>query len=110
MEEGKYGKYIVTEFYDGFELPEERAWEKEIMGRGLLNGQRRFMEHMVWMDSNVIPGAFYAEALSSNAVKDPFQNAHVFTESGPYKVSLLITSKPVDPENPWRVGKYSAHI
>ena len=62
MEEGKYGKYIVTEFYDGFELPEERAWEKPIMGRGLLNGQRRFMEHMVW-DSNVIPDAFYAEAV-----------------------------------------------
>ena len=38
MVEGKYGKYIVTEFYDKFELPEERAWEKPIMGRGLLNG------------------------------------------------------------------------
>jgi hypothetical protein len=63
MPEGKYGPYIVTDFYDGFELPEERAWEKAIMGRGLLNGQRRRMEHMVWMDSNVVPGAFYAEAV-----------------------------------------------
>lgn len=63
MPEGKYGKYIVTEFYDKFELPAERAWEKPIMGRGLLDGQRRRMEHMVWMDTNVIPGAFYAEAV-----------------------------------------------
>lgn len=61
---GKYGKYIVTEFYDKFQLPEERAWEKAIMGRGPLeDGLRRMMEHMVWMDSNVIPGAFYAEAV-----------------------------------------------
>lgn len=63
MPEGKYGKYIVTEFYDKFELPAERAWEKAIMGRGLLNGKRRQMEHMVWLDHNVIPGAFYAEAV-----------------------------------------------
>jgi hypothetical protein len=63
MPEGKYGKYVVTEFYDKFELPAERAWEKAIMGRGLLNGKRRQMEHMVWMDSKVIPGAFYAEAV-----------------------------------------------
>ena len=26
-------------------------------------GQRRRMEHLVWMDTNVIPGAFYAEAV-----------------------------------------------
>jgi len=63
MSEGKYGKYIVTEFYDKFELPAERAWEKAIMGRGMLDGKRRRMEHMVWMDSNVVPGAFYAEAV-----------------------------------------------
>ena len=53
--ESKYGKYIVTEFYDGFELPEERVWEKEIMGRGLLNGKRRFMEHMVLLAARTRP-------------------------------------------------------
>ena len=63
MPEGKYGPYIVTDFYDKFELPKERAWEKVIMGRGLLNGKPRMMEHMVWMDTNVVPGAFYAEAV-----------------------------------------------
>jgi len=63
MAEGKYGPYIVTELYTKFDLPPEREWEKAIMGRGMLNGQRRRMEHLVWMDTNVIPGAFYAEAV-----------------------------------------------
>jgi hypothetical protein len=63
MPEGKYGPYIVTDFYDQFELSPERTWEKAIMGRGILNGKRRGMEHMVWMDTNVVPGAFYAEAV-----------------------------------------------
>jgi hypothetical protein len=63
MSEGKYGKYVTTELYTDFDLPPEREWERAIMGRGLLDGKRRFMEHMVWMDSNVIPGAFYAEAV-----------------------------------------------
>jgi hypothetical protein len=63
MAEGKYGPYIVTDLYMNFDLPPEREWERAIMGRGMLNGQRRMMEHLVWMDTNVIPGAFYAEAV-----------------------------------------------
>jgi hypothetical protein len=63
MGKGKYGKYVVTDLYTNFDLPPEREWERAIMGRGPLNGKPRFMEHMVWMDSNVIPGAFYAEAV-----------------------------------------------
>jgi hypothetical protein len=61
MEESKYGKYIVTELFQNFNLPGYRAWEKDMIGQGEVNGQRRVMEHMVWMDSNVIPGAYYAE-------------------------------------------------
>jgi hypothetical protein len=63
MAEGKYGKYITTELFTDFQLPAGREWEKAIMGRGLLNGKRRTMEHMVWMDQRVIPGAFYCEAV-----------------------------------------------
>jgi len=63
MAEGKYGPYIVTELYTKFDLPPEREWERAIMGRGMLDGQRRRMEHLVWMDTRVIPGAFYAEAV-----------------------------------------------
>jgi hypothetical protein len=63
MAEGKYGKYITTELFTDFQLPPGREWEKAIMGRGLLDGKRRRMEHMVWMDQRVIPGAFYCEAV-----------------------------------------------
>jgi hypothetical protein len=63
MAEGKYGKYIVTDLFTDFQLPPDREWERAIMGRGEVNGKRRFMEHMLWMDSRVIPGAFYAEAV-----------------------------------------------
>jgi hypothetical protein len=63
MAEGKYGKYIVTELFNNFDLPPEREWERSIMGRGMLDGQRRRMEHMTWMDSRVVPGSFYAEAV-----------------------------------------------
>ncbi len=62
MAEERYGKYVVTELYDTLELPPEQAW-KARPGRGVIDGRRRTMEHMVWMDSNVIPDAFYCEAV-----------------------------------------------
>ena len=62
MVDRTYGKNIVTELCEKIELPPEQAW-KAIPGRGMINGRRRTMEHMVWMDSNVIPGAFYCEAV-----------------------------------------------
>jgi hypothetical protein len=63
MAYSKYGKYITKELFTDFQYPAGREWEKAIMGRGLLNGKRRHMEHMVWMDQRVIPGAFYCEAV-----------------------------------------------
>jgi hypothetical protein len=63
MAEGKYGPYVVTDLFTDFHLPPEREWERVIMGRGPLNGERRHMEHLLWMDSRVIPDAFYAEAV-----------------------------------------------
>ena len=62
MPEGKYGKYIVTELFNKFDLPPEREWERAIMGRGSRR-QRRRMEHMTWMDSRVVPGALDCEAV-----------------------------------------------
>jgi mannose-6-phosphate isomerase-like protein (cupin superfamily) len=61
MTEGKYGKHIVTEVRD-MHMPAEQAW-KATPGRGMADGRRRAMEHMVWMDSNVIDNAFYCEAV-----------------------------------------------
>jgi hypothetical protein len=63
MAESKYGKYICTELKKEIELPGYRAWEKEIIGQGEVRGHRRHMEHVIWLDSEVIPGAFYSECV-----------------------------------------------
>jgi hypothetical protein len=63
MAESKYGKYICTELKKDIKLPEFRAGERDRLGQGEVNGHRRFMEHVFWIDSEVIPGAFYAEAV-----------------------------------------------
>jgi hypothetical protein len=62
MEETKYGKYICTELKKNISLPVYRRGGQPI-GEGDLEGSRRRMEHVIWMDSEVIPGAFYAECV-----------------------------------------------
>jgi hypothetical protein len=59
MGESKYGKYICTELKKEIQLPGFRAGPS--IGQGEVNGVRRMMEHMIWMDDSVIPGAFYSE-------------------------------------------------
>lgn len=59
MAESKYGKYICTELKKEIQLPGFRSGPS--IGQGKINGERRMMEHMVWMDNTVIPGAFYSE-------------------------------------------------
>ena len=63
MAESKYGKYIITELTEDIQLPGFRAGERGMLGQGEVDGKRRFMEHVFWLDSNVIPGAFYGEAV-----------------------------------------------
>ena len=63
MAESKYGKYIVTELTKDIQLPGFRAGERGMLGQGEVDGKRRFMEHVFWLDGNVIPGAFYGEAV-----------------------------------------------
>jgi hypothetical protein len=63
MAESKYGKYIITELTKDIQLPGFRAGERGTLGQGEVDGKRRFMEHVFWLDSNVIPGAFYGEAV-----------------------------------------------
>lgn len=61
MAESKYGKYICTELLDNIPLPEYREWERDMIGDGLWDGYHRGLEHVVWTDAKVIPGAFYSE-------------------------------------------------
>ncbi len=53
---GKYGKYICTELKKSAELPGYRDDQKD-------SGKPRFFEHIGWLDNEVIPGAYYTEAI-----------------------------------------------
>jgi hypothetical protein len=61
MAKSKYGKYICTELIKDIPLPDYREWERDMIGKGLVDGYRRGMEHIVWTDTKVVPGAFYSE-------------------------------------------------
>jgi hypothetical protein len=55
----KYGKYITTELKQGVVMPGYKG--NQVIGQGYVDGYRRALEHVIWMDGEVIPGAFYAE-------------------------------------------------
>jgi hypothetical protein len=59
MAESKYGKYICTDLKQGVVMPGYKG--PQTIGQGYLDGYRRRLEHVIWMDGEVIPGAFYAE-------------------------------------------------
>jgi mannose-6-phosphate isomerase-like protein (cupin superfamily) len=59
MAESKYGKYICTDLKKGVVMPGYKG--PQTIGQGMLDGYRRPLEHVIWMDGEVIPGAFYAE-------------------------------------------------
>ena len=59
MAESKYGKYICTELKQGVVMPGFKG--PQSIGQGYLDGYRRPLEHVIWMDGEVIPGAFYTE-------------------------------------------------
>jgi hypothetical protein len=59
MAKSKYGKYICTELKQGVVMPGFKGDQK--IGQGYRDGFRMPLEHVIWMDSEVIPGAFYAE-------------------------------------------------
>ena len=61
MPDSKYGKYICTELKKNIKLPEFKGDQKIVQGdKGSV---RPPLEHIIWMDSEVIPGAFYAEIM-----------------------------------------------
>jgi hypothetical protein len=70
MADTKYGKYICTELKQGVVMPGYKGPQK--IGQGYVDGYRMNMEHVIWMDGEVIPGAFYAECtwMWSSDMKD----------------------------------------
>jgi hypothetical protein len=61
MPESKYGKYICTELKKDIKLPGFKG--NQVIRQGTVDGKRVPLEHIIWMDSEVIPGAFYAEIM-----------------------------------------------
>lgn len=59
MTESGYGKYICTDLKEGVVMPGFKG--PQTIGQGYLDGYRRPLEHVIWMDGEVIPDAFYAE-------------------------------------------------
>jgi hypothetical protein len=59
MGKSKYGKYITTELKRGIVTPGGKGPRQ--IAQGYRDGCRLGSEHIIWTDSEVIPGAFYGE-------------------------------------------------
>jgi hypothetical protein len=77
MAESKYGKYICTELKQGVVMPGFKG--PQTIGQGYLDGYRRPLEHVIWMDEEVIPGAFYAECTWQWPASMPGQRQRIIT-------------------------------
>ena len=60
MAEGKYCKYICTDLKKEIRLPGYVTGENSTKVKP---GERRRINHVIWMDSEIIPGAFYSECI-----------------------------------------------
>lgn len=77
MAESKYGKYICTELKQGVVMPGFKG--PQTIGQGYLDGYRRQLQHVIWMDEEVIPGAFYAECTWQWPSSMPGQRPRIIT-------------------------------
>jgi hypothetical protein len=88
MAELRTSKYIVTDLKKDIRLPGFRTGE---ILTALEPGQRRRMNHVIWMDSEVVPGALYSECVwffpdkmvnvqQLNTGKGPEAHTHPFSE------------------------------
>jgi hypothetical protein len=55
----EYGKYISTRLNKRENLPGPTPQQRDILSA---EGLRISMEHVLWLDSEVIPGSYYGEA------------------------------------------------
>jgi hypothetical protein len=56
---GKYDQYIITKLYKRDQIPGPTPPERDQLAA---EGLRIRMEHVLWVDSDVIPGAYYGES------------------------------------------------
>ena len=55
----KYGKYITTELKRNVVMPGYKG--PQLIRQGYADGHRLGLEHVIWMDGEVLPGAQYGE-------------------------------------------------
>ena len=55
----KYGKYITTELKRNVVMPGYKG--PQLIRQGYAEGHRLGLEHVIWMDGEVLPGAQYGE-------------------------------------------------
>ena len=60
MAESRYGKNIVTELKKNIQVPSFRQGE---VLEPVKPGEKRRMNHVIWMDSEVVPSSFYSECV-----------------------------------------------
>lgn len=82
MAESKYGKYIVTDLKKNIKIPSFRPGEVLEPAKP---GEKRRMNHVIWMDGDVVPGSFYSECVWFFPDKDlsPEQLAKISKGGGP---------------------------
>lgn len=61
MAESNFSKYICTELKDVKEMPAYKGPQDIHQGYDK-DGYRHSLEHITWMDNEVLPGCFYAES------------------------------------------------
>jgi hypothetical protein len=87
MSASKYGKYVVTDL----KMPEAR--------RRIDEEYTRYATRILWMDSDVVPGAFHIKTswfLAAEAVLEDKSHTHTYDE--------IIGFFGNDAENPWDLG------
>jgi hypothetical protein len=60
MAESKYGKYVITELKQDVVLPPFRQGQVIEEAKP---GEKRMVNHVIWMDGTLVPGSFYAECV-----------------------------------------------
>ena len=107
MTESKYGKYIVTELKKNIKLPSFRPGEKLDEAKP---GEKRMMNHVIWMDSEVVPGSFYSECVwfFPGFLPPPEEMAKISNKKGPeahtHPFEEILTFFGTNPDDPHDLG------
>ncbi len=101
MTASKYGKYIVTELKKGIKVPSFRPGEVLEEARP---GEQRRMNHVIWMDSEVVPGSFYSECVWFFPDREPEKLGQTGPEAHTHPFEEVITFFGTNPDDPHDLG------